>query len=111
MEELRENILSIQAATFSGTPVSTSRLSDTTAQKAIKLSSLALMESAKRIEAIEYVYNKLNEEQKKIIRLKYWEGNLTNQGIALEMNINLVTFYRWRNSIVKMVAARLGWEM
>ena len=111
LEQIREDILSLPAAAHEGVKVNVSGVSDTTARKAIKLTSLALMETARRIEAIEYVYSRLNEERKKLVRLKYWEGNLTNQGIALEMNMDLATFYRWRRGFVEAIALRLGWEI
>lgn len=111
LEQMREDILSMQAVAHEGVRVNASGVSDTTAKKAVKLTSLALMETARRVEAIEYVYDKLDEERKKLVRLKYWEGNLTNQGIAREMNIDLATFYRWRKGIVEAIALRLGWEI
>lgn len=111
LEQLREDILSMQAVAHEGVKVNASGVSDTTAKKAVKLTSLALMETARRVEVIEYVYDRLDEERKKLVRLKYWEGNLTNQGIAREMNIDLATFYRWRRGIVEAIALRLGWEI
>lgn len=111
LEQLREDILSMQAVAYEGIKVNTSGVSDITAKKAVKLTSLALMEMARRVEAIEYVYGRLDEERKKLVRLKYWESNLTNKGIALEMNIDLATFYRWRRGIIEAIALRLGWEI
>jgi len=74
LEQLREDILSMQAVAHEGVKVNVSGVSDTTAKKAVKLTSLALLETARRIEAIEYVYERLDDERKKLVRLKYWEG-------------------------------------
>ena len=61
------------------------------------------------VSAIGSVYESLSSEDKELIRLKYWSGELTPEGIALKMNIGIATFYRRLNAILMEVGQRLGY--
>lgn len=67
-----------------------------------------IMEQERIISAIESVYTKLTDSDKEIIRLKYWSGELTPDGIALKLNMDRATMYRHLNAIITEVARRLG---
>ena len=61
------------------------------------------------VKAIGSVIDKLNEMDKELIRLRYWSGELTPDGIALKLNIGIATFYRRLNTILTDVGIRLGY--
>lgn len=88
---------------------------DQTARKAIKLrTSVAIYETERRLKAIEETL-KITERTEpykyKLVRLKYFEQKLTNQGIMESLNISATTFYRWRQEFVQAIAERLGWKV
>lgn len=70
-----------------------------------------LRELERITEAIETVYQSLDVERKKLIRLKYWTKpqTLTWEGIALKLNVSRATVFRWREEIVNTIAEKLGW--
>jgi len=61
-------------------------------------------------EAIEKVYNVVNDDYKKLIRLKYWTKAQTKtwKGIAAELHISRRQAFNWRDQIVQAVAEVLG---
>jgi len=70
-----------------------------------------LRELERITEAIETVYQSLDTERKKLIRLKYWTKpqTLTWEGIALKLNVSRATVFRWREEVVNAIAEKLGW--
>jgi RinA family phage transcriptional activator len=60
------------------------------------------------VKAIEDVYELLPEEDKKLVNLKYFEGYLTNAGVARALNISEREFYRRRERTVLRFANRFG---
>ncbi len=86
---------------------------DPTARTATLLTTHRELESLERIVgAIDSVYESLPDEKKRLIQLKYWSKPQTRtwDGIALEMSTHRVTLIRWRNDIVRSIAAKLGWR-
>ena len=61
------------------------------------------------VSAIEAVYDKLTDIDKEIIRLKYWSGELTPEGIAIKLCMDKATMYRHLNAIITEVGRRLGY--
>jgi len=74
----------------------------------IKRNPEYIIEMERIILAIEAVYNRLNDQDKELIRLKYWDGKLTPDGIALALNIDKSTMYYRLNNIIVEVARRLA---
>jgi len=74
----------------------------------IKRNPEYIVEMERIILAIESVYNRLNDQDKELIRLKYWDGKLTPDGIALALNIDKSTMYYRLNNIIVEVARRLA---
>lgn len=62
--------------------------------------------------AIETVYNSVNDEYKKLIRLKYWTKpqTLTWEGIANTLPTSRRQAFRWRDEIVQAIGEMLGWR-
>ncbi|UXR29847.1 transcriptional regulator [Staphylococcus simulans] len=62
------------------------------------------------VAAIEYVYQRLPEEHKKVIRLKYWNNqrNLKMDQIGYECHMHRNTVTSIRKSFVKSVALQVG---
>lgn len=61
------------------------------------------------VRAIGEVLDKLSDIDKQLIRLKYWSGELTAEGIALKLNMDKATMYRHLNVILIEIAKRLGY--
>ena len=73
---------------------------------------LALLEQRVRCEsfwirAIEDTMELLSDEDKMLVRLKYFEGYLTNDGIMLKMGMSKKRFYRMRDEIITKFARRM----
>lgn len=85
-------------------------LGDRTPAAVIRL--LALERKAGRIQwyvnAIEDVMRRLPELDQKLVELKYFQGYLTNEGVARELNIGRTTFYERRRIIIRQFAIRMG---
>ena len=61
------------------------------------------------VSAIDAVYEALADLDKELLRLKYWSGELTAEGIALKLNMDKATLYRHLNTILEEVGRRLGY--
>lgn len=90
------------------------RISDTTANKAVRLvSSTSLYQMERAVRAIEESFEELDHlgpVVKEMIRLKYWDKRLKDYGIMQQLNIPRTTFYRWRDGFVHSIASKLGWD-
>lgn len=93
-------------------------LSDIVASRVIEVDKyrthtlMVLKETARWLDAIAYMLDqlKIDPEPRKqdLVRLKYFENRLTDEGIQMELGISESTFRRWRRQVVEMVATRLG---
>lgn len=110
--EMRDAILHGSPMRDEGVAVQ-SPLGDVTASKALQLSSAVMWETGRRLAAIEWALDILKSEPLRfeLVRLKYFEGRLTNEGIMAKLNIGHDTFYRWRKQFIALIAERLGWEV
>ena len=75
----------------------------------IKRNPEYIMEQERIINAIESVYDKLSDLDKELIRLRYWDGKLTPEGIAIKLNLGRTTLYERLNNILVIIAKRLGY--
>lgn len=62
--------------------------------------------------AVETVYNGVNDDYKKLIRLKYWTKPQTKtwEGVAQEIPTSRRQAFRWRDEIVYAIGEILGWR-
>ena len=74
----------------------------------IKLNAEYIMEQERIINAIESVLARLTDQDRELVRLMYWSGELTPDGIAFKMNIDRATLYYRLNNILVEIARRLG---
>lgn len=63
----------------------------TKAQRLLTNRRLSRMEDTVR--AIEEVLGRLSAEKRRLVELKYFQGRLSNLGVADALNVNLRTFY------------------
>ena len=61
------------------------------------------------IQAIDDVYELCNDEEKKLIELRYWGNRYKDAGVAEQLHIERRTVYRWADKIVLAIAAKLGY--
>lgn len=86
---------------------------DPTGTTVVALVSHRRLEQLEKIvDAIQTVYERLPEDKKKLIRLKYWTHpqTLTWDGIARQVPISKRMALYWRDEIVLEIAHRLGWR-
>lgn len=61
-------------------------------------------------EAIQYTYETLTDEHKKIIETKYWSRKrLSWDDVATQCNMHRNTCYKLRREVVYMIADKIGW--
>lgn len=81
-----------------------------TEEVAVKIvSDRYLLNLEMTVGAISSVYDQLGELDRELLRLRFWDGNLTPDGIALRLNVSRTTFYIHLNSILVEVARRIGY--
>lgn len=87
--------------------------SDPTGRKATLMTSHRKIEQMEQIiNAIETVIERLPEDKKKMITLKYWTypQTLTWEGIAQKIPVSRRQAINWRDEIVFAIADRIGWS-
>lgn len=63
------------------------------------------------IEAIDYAYDLVSEDHKRVIQVKYWSKKRLNwDGVALEVNMHRNTAMRLRKDVVMLIADKIGWR-
>lgn len=86
---------------------------DPTGRTAVLLTTHKKLEQLQNIvDAIEKVVDRLTEDRKKLIRLRYWDKPqiLTWDGIAAELHVSRRTAMNWRDEIVRAIAEKIGWR-
>lgn len=70
-----------------------------------------LEEMQKMVQAIEAVYERLPDQKKELVVVRYWTRpqTLTWDGIALQLHVSRRTAMNWRDEIVYAIAEKLGW--
>ena len=108
IEDLRTDIIEgVPAADENGGK--SYEISDPAFNKAAQLVTNRRLQWMERsIKAISCVLLQTDEQKRRLIELKYWDGRLSNTGIAEALNIELSTFYRWRRAVVHAVAVEMG---
>lgn len=92
-------------------PIQQSEPTRTTEVMATRLLTNKMLRNLEEmVAAIEYIYYRLPEEHKKVIRLKYWNNqrNLKMDQIGYECNMHRNTVTSIRKSFVKAVALQVG---
>ena len=67
-----------------------------------------ILQLERTVNAIGSVYDRLGPSDQELVRLRYWSGNLTPEGISYRINIDKATFYYRLNNILVEIARRLG---
>jgi len=89
-----------------------SNISDTTFQKASALLEDKQYNNLKNIvETIESIYPELDDDQKKIVQMRYWDKQECYewQHIGDELYMSVQRVLRKRNKLIDDTAKRLGW--
>lgn len=67
-----------------------------------------ILQLERTVIAIGSVYDRLSAGDQELVRMRYWSGDLTPEGIAYRLNIDKATFYYRLNNILVEIARRLG---
>lgn len=63
------------------------------------------------ISAVDRAFSLLNEDQQKVISVRYWgDRHLNWEGVAMKCNVHRNTALKYRKQFVNLVANFLGWE-
>lgn len=64
------------------------------------------------IEAIDYAYELVSEDHRKVIRAKYWNKSerLNWDGVALNVDMHKNTAMKLRKEFVLLIADKIGWR-
>ncbi|MBR1701929.1 MAG: hypothetical protein IJ716_08235 [Lachnospiraceae bacterium] len=77
-----------------------------TEAKALKLTSVYAEKLKKEIEAVEYAYNNLSSEEKKVMRERYWTIRYRNKPYTKMINCNYSE--RQMHRIIKKIITQVG---
>lgn len=106
INQLREDIMEGSGERAIG---KSTRKSDPTATRATRLLIDRRLQRLEEVTtAIGRVYDNVPREKQKLIKLKYWDKRYTNTGVAEDLHIGEMTFYRWRRQIIQAIARELG---
>jgi RinA family phage transcriptional activator len=115
--DTKQAIKDLRADIIEGSPVSDgtgirgSEPGNTTLHKAARLyDDKLLRQLCRTVEAIDKTVARLPEAKRELVRLKYWDRNLTSYGIASKLGVDERTVWRWTNDINNAVAIELGWR-
>jgi len=74
------------------------------------LSNKRIKKLEETLVAIEYTYNEIDEDKKRLVELMYFKRprTLTDIGIAHNLCIGRRTLYRWRTEILYRIAKEMG---
>lgn len=67
-----------------------------------------LREIEKNVNAIEYVFERLTDENKKLVEMVYFRATHTLTGAGIELNMSQRTAYRHADAIIKALALEMG---
>lgn len=83
---------------------------DPTGDDGLKLHALSKRHErvAREVAAIESLYAILPPEEQRLVKLKYWGDNRTNQQVAQELSMSETRFYKVRERVVRKFAVRMG---
>lgn len=86
---------------------------DPTGRTAMLMVTHRKIEQLERIaDAIESIIDRLPQQKKKLVQLRYWARpqTLTWDGVAKEIPVHRATAIRWRDEIIYAVAEKIGWR-
>ena len=100
----------VYLATFSGDGTGRSSKKGSTAEaKVVQLMSDRQIQRLEfSVKAVEDVLDTLTEEEKKLVRLGYFERLYTNKGLAIEMGMSYSSLYETKKSIIRQFSIRFG---
>lgn len=110
LQELEDEI--INGSPAMGERVQSSTIGNTTESKALRLYSSPERFMLRRgTDAVEQAVKivKCNAPEKyTLVEMKYFKGEYTDKKIALELNISIETYYRWKKDFIKLVGSFMG---
>ncbi len=100
----------VYMATFfgDGTGRSSSRGSPSEAKVMQLMTDRQIQRLEFSVKAVEDVLDTLTEEEKKLVRLGYFERLYTNKGLAIEMGMSYSSLYETKKSIIRQFSIRFG---
>jgi RinA family phage transcriptional activator len=115
LEELRQDVIEAGHVSDGTGRRAGGTTSDTTGQRAMLLTSYQIAEMGRRVAAVERAIEEWTARDRSTretyIRLRFWDNQLTNEGIAMRIGVDAATIYRWRNDFLGLVASYLGWRL
>lgn len=69
-----------------------------------------LRQLCRTVEAIDKTLARLPDPKRELVRLKYWDRNLTSFGIASRLGVDERTVRRWLGEVTEAVGLEVGWR-
>ena len=109
-ESLKHDIIH-ESPVHDGQPKSPGGVSRPTERKALRITSnVRLRQMEHTLKSIDTVLMSLPEDRYKMVQMRYWDRprTLTDDGIALRLNIDKRTLYRWIDGLLQGIAKEMG---
>jgi len=116
LEDMRQDVIEAGHVTDGTGRRAGGTTSDTTGQRAMRLlTSYQIAEMGRRVAAVERAIDEWTAKDAAVrllfVKLRFWDNQLTTEGIALKIGVEERTVYRWRNEFLGLVASYLGWRL
>lgn len=116
LKEGKEDIIYERKSEPDSINIKSPGVGDPTSKKAMAIyNSHEIANMGKTVRAIERAKDEFCQKEPglrmRYIDLRFWDGKLTNAGIAAELKMGESTVRTWRGKFLELVAMYLGWRL
>ena len=109
LESIKRDLIPSPTPTYGGSEGHSTEAHRTTEDVTIQISSSAYVRNLEQtVKAIQYVIDRLDDTDLRLIELVYFRGSHTVDGAAMIVNLSSRTAYRHINNVLTAVALELG---
>jgi len=109
LESIKRDMIPSPTPTYGGSEGHSTEAHRTTEDIMVQISSSAYVRNLEQtVKAIQYVIDRLNDTDLRLIELVYFKGTHTVDGAAMIVNLSGRTAYRHINRVLTAVALELG---
>ena len=109
LESIKRDLIPSPTPTYGGSEGHSTEAHRTTEDITIQISSSAYVRNLEHtVKAIQYVIDRLDDTDLRLIELVYFRGSHTVDGAAMIVNLSSRTAYRHINNVLTAVALELG---
>ena len=109
LESIKRDLIPSPTPTYGGSEGHSTEAHRTTEDIMVQISSSAYVRNLEQtVKAIQYVIDRLDDTDLRLIELVYFRGSHTVDGAAMIVNLSSRTAYRHINNVLTAVALELG---